>query len=276
MKSYISTLLILIGMISGSLFAATQGYEKGEPFQETQQAIDAAVAAEAAARASADEAESAARASEDAILAAAIAAEKVARIEADMKLEADIAASAALLLGLEGRVSILEELALSRSVTWIETAGYDAMNIAGAIETLGYTTGEWLAVISRNVGTGIEMGNCSNHPQMGEWLQAAVLGTQYQASIGGEGSYFLTGGEWVDSPTINFYSNTRAAYPYFQIYGVNWKHFLIDRKHRINYGYGFETQEIYSYVSGAPGSGYGLGNTLTLNAGQTRFEACGF
>lgn len=285
--------LMLVPLIS---LAESSGDNNGKPFLELQAAVDAALAAEAAAREAADAAEasareaadtaealardsadaleSATRAAADAALSAQIAAEEAARIAADNALQAEIAAHDALLVDLDGRVSVLEGLHLARSITWTETTGtFDVTNISGDIAGLGYLSGEWMSFISHNASTGREIGNCTNHARVGNWLNAAAAGGYYDSNyLGGTGSHFLLNGNWYTSPTFRLYTRNSSSYQVLQIFssGSTFNHFVIDRKglgSHINF-------EVYSRYSSLGGNT--IGNTLTINVAATRLEACGF
>ena len=285
--------LILVPLLS---LAENSGDSNGQPFQELQAAVEAALAAEAAAREAADAAEAsarqagdtaealeretvdaaerAARAAEDASLSARIAAEEVARLAADAALQAEIDAHDALLLGLDERVSILEGLHLERSVTWTETTAFDVTDIAGDIAGLNYQPGEWMFFVSTNAATAREFGTCTNHAAVTYWLSAAAAGTNNGAAYSGAGSYFFSNGTWYGSQTIQLDTGTSIYYQYLQIAtykgSSSFTHAVVDRKGNPLY----INNEVFSRYSVF--AGFGIGNTLTINVAETRLDACGF
>jgi hypothetical protein len=254
--------LLFLTWFSMPILAASEGASNGKPFQELQVAIDAAVAAEAAARAA-----------EDAALTAMIAAEEATRILADLALQAEIDAQAVLLLDLDDRVSVLEGLILERSVTWTETANtFDVVDLAGTIAGLNYQTGEWIAFISSNAVTGREEGNCTNSPLIASWLNAVVSGSAYTSGrVMDNTSRWLHSGIWYNSVPLYLISSVSTNSQTLQIVGgPPFNHAVVDRK-------GTTSQidnEVYSFFGG--GLGYAIGNTLTLNVASTRLDACGF
>lgn len=271
MKKLISILILFVGLFMSAAVAASNGSSQGQPFIEQQEAFETAIAAEEAARIAADQAEAATRAAADATLSAELAAEKAARIANDLAIEAQIAANAALIMDVENRVSVLEGLSLDRSITWTETSSPDLINMGSDIASLNYQPGDWVAIVSRHGQHGWEIGNCISHPGIELWLDTIVNGLYVNTSIPGTGSFLLTNGSWINSPTIHLYVNMQSSIPTVSLRGTNWNHQLHDR---VLYPY-YRGREVYLYSAGVIG-GFAIGNTFTINVASTRLEACGF
>jgi len=254
MKTFLFALLISVGLMAGSTGFASQGNNNGIPFQELQAAVDAALAAEAAAREAAD-----------AAAASALAAEEAARIDADAVLQGEIEANAWFAAGLNDRVSVLEGLHFGRSVSWTETEDFELISVANAIVELNYQPGEWFAWIFRSAYYNFEYGFCSNHPRIADWLNAAVTGTYFFYNIYGPDTYIHSNGYWYNNmPHVIGTQTYYAGYPYLISYANTPQMGLYQRAPDQS-----ASHEILI-------NGFWLGNTATINIGGSREIACGF
>jgi hypothetical protein len=280
-------LIVLLGAMPSGIFAQGQSGNNAKPFQELEEAIDAAIAAEASAREAGDAAnsaevaaEAAAREAADAAALAAIAAERLERIEADEAMQAKIDEHELLFGSLDNRVSVLEGLHFGRSITWTETTGtFDVVNLAGAIAALNAQPGEWVLVVGNY--SGYEWGICTNNSRVHTWLSQATSDLEHSYSTYFP-VYMLVAGNWLSNMQIRLISAAwdatpdwsrskyiRVAYPYYGSFTYD-----IALSERFGDSTYIDNEVIVDY-SGNGGTGI-IGNTVTLRVGAERMTACGF
>jgi len=280
MRTLISALVISVGLLAGTALAASNGDNNGKPFQDLQDAIDAAVAAESAAREAGDaaisaevSAETAAREAGDAAAAAAIATEELARINADQDLQAQLDTQELLLVGLDDRVSVLEGLPVGRTITWTETGALDVVDLAANIAGLNVNPNEWVFMAGTYSLTGQEWGICTNDPTAYSWLSNAASGSYYFSDVANV--WIFAGGYWYGGYTVRLIAGNldyvqylRVGYPAYSF--PSYLFLLSDRKGDVNY----INNEVFVRYSRT--GAYRAGNTITLNVGTDRMAACGF